>query len=56
MKGELLPSSEGDALLGQAVDIARRQHSRALERRVEAVIEQRILRTVARTVRERPSA
>jgi tetratricopeptide (TPR) repeat protein len=55
MKGELLPSSEGDALLGQAVDIARRQHSRALERRVEAVIEQRILRTVARTVRERPS-
>jgi DNA-binding SARP family transcriptional activator len=56
MKSELLPSSEAEELLRQAVDIARRQHSRALERRAEAVIERRMPRTVARTLYERPPA
>ena len=56
MKGELMPSETGDALLRQAVDIARRQHSRALERRAEAALARRMSRTVARTLRERSSA
>ena len=56
MKGELLRSPEGDELLRQAVDIARRQHSRALEKRAEVVIARQLPRTVARTVGERSSA